>query len=149
MGEGSGHIAERAAPVRDDDSPCLTVSFKERHVRVPLERTETDVFVRAALLPLRVFDPHVYHTAACISAVSRADSTAGKLYFRGYDMEELAARSNFLEVAYLLIYGRGLPTPEEADAWTSQVLSHANLHEDIRNQLRTFRYDVRFCEQVC
>jgi citrate synthase len=125
-----------------DPADVVVVEFGGKSTIVPLERTATDTFLRTPLLPLRVFDPHLYHTAACVSTISRADSRQGKLYFRGYDMEELATHSNFLQVAYLLIYGRGLPTPQQADAWTTQILSHTYLHEDIRDQLRTFRYDV-------
>lgn len=117
----------------------ITYDGKEYYIEV--QRTSTDVYLSSTSLPVRVYDPGFYRTAACTSKISRVDKYAGKLYFREYDMEELVERSDFLEVAYLLIYGRGLPADSDYKRWQHQVLSHTYLHEDIRDQLRTFRYD--------
>ena len=63
--------------------------------------------------PLRVFDPGYQNTAVVRSKICYIDGERGRLEYRGYPIEELAERSNFLEVAYLLIYGE---LPDEVSA---------------------------------
>src|SRR5580692_7051601 len=58
------------------------------------------------------FDPAFGMTASCESKITYIDGDAGVLLYRGYPIEQLAAKSNFMEVAYLLIHGE-LPTPAE------------------------------------
>lgn len=132
-------MTETETEARSTWSICIVRDGKEYSVDV--DRISVDSYLRSSLLPFRIHDPGFYRTAACLSTISRVDKDAGKLYFRGYDMEELVKHSDFLEVAYLLIYGRGLPTESEGKHWRHQVLTHTYLHEDIRDQLRTFRYD--------
>jgi hypothetical protein len=63
-------------------------------------------------IPLRVYDPGFKNTAVCHTQISAVDPS-GKLYYRGYDVEDLVNHSSFLEVAFLLIYGH-LPTKVSA-----------------------------------
>jgi len=76
-------------------------------------------------------DPGYVNTGACKSAVTFLDGEKGILRYRGYPIEELAERSSFLEVAYLLIYGE-LPTATELDAWSDSIRHHSMVHEKMR-----------------
>jgi citrate synthase len=71
------------------------------------------------------------NTASCTSQITYIDGDAGVLLYRGYPIEELADRSTFLEVSYLLIYG-ALPTSEQLTGFTDQLRQHTMLHEDLR-----------------
>ena len=63
------------------------------------------------------------------------------LRYRGYPIEQLAAQSNFLEVAYLLIYGE-LPTKKRYDIFEREIMHHTIVHHDAENLFRAFRYDA-------
>jgi citrate synthase len=91
-------------------------------------------------VPLRLYDPGFKNTAVCKSKISHIDP-AGKLFYRGYDIEELFEKSTFLEVAFLLIYGE-LPTAEELTGWTQNIMKHTYLHSQLERQMLTFRYDA-------
>jgi citrate synthase len=81
------------------------------------------------------------NTAACTSAVTFIDGEVGILRYRGYPIEQLAGNSSFLEVAYLLIYGR-LPTGAELAAFESRIGHHTMLHEDLRRFFDGFPRDA-------
>lgn len=71
------------------------------------------------------------NTASTKSRITYIDGDQGILRYRGYPIEELAEKSTFIEVAYLLIYGE-LPTPEQLAAFTAEINKHTLLHEDMR-----------------
>ncbi|MGY2134809.1 citrate synthase [Hymenobacter sp. HD11105] len=71
------------------------------------------------------------NTGATKSAITFLDGEEGILRYRGYPIEQLAEKSNFLEVAYLLIYG-SLPTQTELDTFAHQITTHTLVHEDVR-----------------
>jgi len=73
--------------------------------------------------------------------VTFVDGDRGILEYRGYPIEELAEKSTFLEVAYLLIYGK-LPTQKELDEWSGVIRMHTFVHEDVREFIKGFRYDA-------
>jgi citrate synthase len=77
------------------------------------------------------FDPGYGNTGSCESAITFIDGEQGILRYRGYPIEELAERSSFLEVAYLLMYGE-LPSSEELDRFVYAVTHHTLLHEDMK-----------------
>jgi citrate synthase len=88
------------------------------------------------------FDPAFMSTAAAESAVTFLDGDAGILRYRGYPIEQLAEKSNYIEVAYLLIHGE-LPTAEQAEAWKKEVTYHTFIHENVRKRfLEGFNYDA-------
>lgn len=87
------------------------------------------------------YDPGLKSTAICKSAISDIDGEGGKLRYRGYDIEELLARSSFLEVAFLLIYGE-LPTADELADWAHKVNTHTFVHVQLESLLRSFNYDA-------
>src|SRR5690625_3338913 len=71
------------------------------------------------------------NTANARSAVTYIDGEAGILRYRGYPIEDLAKNSSFLEVAYLLIYGK-LPTGDQLNDWDLNIREHTMLHDDIK-----------------
>ncbi len=71
------------------------------------------------------------NTASCQSAITYIDGDAGILRYRGYPIEQLAGRSTYLEVAYLLIYGE-LPNAVELGEFTGRIKRHTMLHDDLR-----------------
>jgi citrate synthase len=77
------------------------------------------------------------NTGATKSAITFLDGDKGILRYRGYGIEELAQKSNFMEVAYLLIFGE-LPTQQQYDKFTHDVKSHTLVHEDIKKILDGF-----------
>jgi citrate synthase len=86
-------------------------------------------------------DSGFMNTASCESAITYIDGDAGILRYRGYPIEQLAAQSSFLEVAYLLIYGE-LPTQEQLDAFDARIRRHTLLHEDLRRFFDGFPRDA-------
>jgi citrate synthase len=90
---------------------------------------------------LAVYDPGFVNTASCRSAVTFIDGDKGVLEYRGYPIEQLAEKSTFLEVAYLLIHGE-LPTREQYDSWVHEITYHTFVHENIRTFMEGFRYDA-------
>ncbi|HUC37784.1 MAG TPA: citrate synthase [Acidimicrobiales bacterium] len=95
------------------------------------------------LLPgIWFYDPGLTATAACESSVSFVDGEVGILRYRGYPIEELAERSNYLEVAYLLLHGE-LPTEKQFDQWRHEITYHTYIHENVRKRfLEGFHYDA-------
>ncbi len=86
-------------------------------------------------------DPGYVNTGACTSAVTYIDGDAGILRYRGYSIAELAEKSNFLEVSYLLIYGT-LPTQTEYDDFADRVRRHTLLDEDLKRFFDGFPRDA-------
>jgi len=89
---------------------------------------------------LRSYDPGYMNTICCTSRISFIDGDKGILEYRGYPIEQLAEKSNFLEVAFLLIYGE-LPTKADYNVWHKKIMTHTFLHTDAANMMHSFRYD--------
>ena len=87
------------------------------------------------------YDPGFANTASTSSAITYIDGDAGVLQYRGYPIEQLAEKSNFVEVCYLLIHGE-LPTQEQYDAFDARLRKHTIVHEDLRRFFRAFPYDA-------
>ncbi|MCK6457134.1 MAG: citrate synthase [Phycisphaerae bacterium] len=87
------------------------------------------------------YDPAFMNTAACTSRITYIDGDKGILHYRGYPIEQLAEKSTYLEVAYLLIYGK-LPTKSELDRWLHDITYHTMVHENIKKFLDGYRYDA-------
>ncbi|MCU1617283.1 MAG: gltA [Frankiales bacterium] len=81
------------------------------------------------------------NTASCTSAITFIDGDAGILRYRGYPIDQLAEKSTFLEVSYLLIYGE-LPTADQLATFDSQVRRHTLLHEDLKQFFQGFPRDA-------
>jgi citrate synthase len=94
-----------------------------------------------ATTDLVTLDPGFVNTAACSSQICFIDGDAGILRYRGYPIEQLAQRSTFIEVSYLLIYGE-LPTAAQLDEFTSKISRHTLLHEDLKRFFDGFPRDA-------
>ena len=91
---------------------------------------------------LRVYDPAFLSTAACASSITYIDGEKGILRYRGYPIEQLAEKSTYLEVAYLLLNGE-LPSAEQLTKWTYDVTHHTMIHENMRKRfVDGFHYDA-------
>src|SRR5207244_3508939 len=98
-------------------------------------KTSTDDF------GLMAYDPAFTNTASCKSRVTFIDGDKGILRYRGYPIEELAEKSNYLETAYLILNGE-LPTRAQYEAWLYNITHHTIVHENIKGLLDGFRYDA-------
>jgi citrate synthase len=112
-------------------------------VTVPIEG---GVFPSSALRELDpnlyMFDPAYLSTAATKSEITYLDGANGVLRYRGYPIEQLAEKSTYLEVAYLLIFGE-LPTAEQLATWKHDVTNHTFIHENMRKRfVDGFHYDA-------
>ena len=87
------------------------------------------------------YDPAFMNTASCRSAITFIDGDKGILRYRGYPIEQLAEKANFLEVAWLLRKGE-LPTQPEYDEFVQDVTYHTYVHENIKRFMEGFRYDA-------
>jgi citrate synthase len=90
---------------------------------------------------LMTYDPAFMNTASCRSSITHIDGDAGILRYRGYAIDELALRANFLEVAYLLLNGE-LPNEAELKAWTREITYHTMVHESVKTFMNGFHYDA-------
>jgi citrate synthase len=91
---------------------------------------------------LFIYDPAYMQTAACKSSITYLDGDNGILRYRGYPIEQLAEKSTFLEVAYLLLNGE-LPNAEQLKQWTLDITHHTFVHENMRKRfLDGFHYDA-------
>jgi citrate synthase len=86
-------------------------------------------------------DPGFVNTASCSSAITFIDGDKGILRYRGYPIEQLAQKSSFVEVAYLLIYGE-LPSAAQLEDFTDRIRRHTLLHEDLKRFFDGFPRDA-------
>jgi citrate synthase len=93
------------------------------------------------------FDPGFMATAACESKITYIDGDKGVLLYRGYPVEQLAAKSSFIEVAYLLIYGE-LPTALQLKEFKNSITRHTMLNESLLRFYNGFHYDAHPMAQV-
>src|SRR2546430_10655258 len=87
------------------------------------------------------YDPAFLNTASCRSAITWIDGEKGELWYRGIPIEQLCERSNYLEVAYLLVFGE-LPTADQLQRWIHDITHHTYVHENIKKFVEGFRYDA-------
>jgi citrate synthase len=96
---------------------------------------------------LFTFDPGFMATAACESKITYIDGDKGVLLYRGYPVEQLAAHSSFIEVAYLLIYGE-LPGAAPLAEFSRSITRHSMINESLRRFYNGFHYDAHPMAQV-
>ncbi len=107
---------------KDYDLPVVVGSEGERAIDIRKLRDTTGAVT---------LDPGYGNTGACLSAITFIDGDKGILQYRGYPIDELAEKASFLEVAYLLIYGK-LPNANEWKAFSDLITRHTLLHEDMK-----------------
>jgi citrate synthase len=87
------------------------------------------------------YDPAFMNTASCKSRITFIDGDKGILEYRGYPIEQLAEKSTYLEVAYLLLHGE-LPTQSQLEAWTKNITYHTFINENIKTVIDGFHYNA-------
>jgi citrate synthase len=97
--------------------------------------------VKADDFGMMPYDPGYMNTASCKSSVTFIDGDAGILEYRGYPIDQLAEKSTYLEVAYLLKYGE-LPDKAQLQKWTSDIVNHTLLHENTKKFMDGFHHDA-------
>ncbi len=90
---------------------------------------------------LMTYDPAFMNTASCKSRITFIDGDKGILEYRGYPIDQLAEKSTYLEVAYLLLYGE-LPTESQLKDWTSNITYHTFINENIKKVIDGFHYNA-------
>jgi citrate synthase len=139
MGE-QGSVSKETLTVRDNRTG--------REYEIPVQ--DGNVIRAMDLRQIRVndddfgmmaYDPAFTNTASTRSSITEIDGDRGILRYRGYPIEQLAEKSTFLEVAYLLLRGE-LPTRPELDEFVNHVTFHTYIHENITKLLNGFRYDA-------
>jgi citrate synthase len=87
------------------------------------------------------YDPGFTSTASCDSTITYIDGGKGELLHRGYPIDQLAEKSHYLEVCYLLLYGK-LPTAAQLEDFETRVTNHTMVHEQMHYFFRGFRRDA-------
>ena len=114
------------------DLPLVMGSESEIGIDISKLRSQTKAIT---------LDPGFVNTGSCESGITYLDGEKGILRYRGYPIEQLAEKSNFIEVSYLLIYGE-MPTNQQLNDFEYNVKQHTLLHEDVRHIYQAFPKDA-------
>ncbi|TBN42648.1 citrate synthase [Paracoccus subflavus] len=129
-------MADTTATIRingsDYELPVLSPTQGPKVLDIRKLYGQADVFT---------YDPGFTSTASCDSTITYIDGDKGELWYRGYPIEQLAERSHYLEVCYLLLYGE-LPTAEQQADFERRITRHTMVHEQMHNFFRGFRRDA-------
>ena len=106
----------------DFELPVVVGSEGERAIDISKLRSETGYIT---------LDPGFANTGSCRSGITFIDGEEGVLRYRGIPIEELAEKSSFLEVAYLLVYGK-LPSADQLEYFSGSIIHHTMIHEDFK-----------------
>ena len=90
---------------------------------------------------MMTYDPAFMNTASCRSRITFIDGDKGILCYRGYPIEQLAEKSNYLEVSYLLLHGE-LPTKDQYAEWVHNITFHTMIHESLKTFMDGFNHDA-------
>src|SRR5216684_2233131 len=94
------------------------------------------------------YDPGFTATGSCESKITYIDGDAGLLLYRGYQIQDLAEHSDFMDVSYLLLNGE-LPTPAEKSKFEHDITMHTMVHEQLTTFYRGFRRDAHPMAIMC
>ena len=144
--EGGGHMAKDSLTITDNRTgQSYEIPITEGTVRaLDLRQIKTS----ADDFGLMTYDPAFTNTASCKSRITFIDGDKGILNYRGYPIEQLAEKSNYLETAYLILYGE-LPTQGQYDAWVHNITHHTMVHENIKELMGGYRYDAHPMGMLC
>ena len=129
-----------------DTPKSATLSWGDKSVELPILSPIAgpdvlDIRKLYAQGDIFTYDPGFTSTAACDSTITFIDGDKGELLHRGYPIDQLASKSHFLEVCYLLLYGE-LPNASQLEDFEQRVTTHTMLHEQMQNFFRGFRRDA-------
>jgi citrate synthase len=129
-------MATQILEAPDTPAAAPTLTFRDRTITLPLvtgseQEMALDIQKLRAATGLITLDPGFGNTGACRSAITFIDGERGILRYRGYDIAELAEKSTFLDVAWLLLHGELAPA-EDLRRFTSEITHHTMLHENFR-----------------
>lgn len=126
-------------------SKTVTLTYGKNTVELPILKGTLGnpvVDIRQfATTGMFTFDPGFLSTASCESKITFIDGEKGLLYYRGYPIEQLAKKSDFLETCYLLIHGE-LPKSKERKAFIEKITKHTLVHEQLARFFNGFRRDA-------
>ena len=142
----SAHEASDEGNTMTDTKKTATLSFDDKTIELPILSPSVgpDVLdIRKLYAQGHVFtyDPGFTSTASCDSTITYIDGDEGILLHRGYDIGDLAGKSHYLEVCYLLLYGE-LPTAAQLEKFETTITRHTMIHEQMHNFFRGFRRDA-------
>jgi citrate synthase len=125
------------------ESITITDNRSGEQIEIPIVNGGVDSGEWSKLLHnIWFYDPSFGTTAAASSAITELDGEAGILRYRGYPIEDLAANSTYLEVAYLLIHGE-LPDAQQYEDWVHEITYHTFIHENVRKRfMEGFHHDA-------
>ncbi|MFC0407797.1 citrate synthase [Roseomonas elaeocarpi] len=134
-------------------SVTITLEGSNRSSTAPLVEASigpavADIRKLYADLGIFTFDPGFGMTAACESKITYIDGDEGVLLYRGYPIEQLAEKSDFVEVCYLLLHGE-MPTQKQLQEFQRGVTMHTMLHEQLRRFYDGFRRDAHPMAIIC
>ena len=141
----AGKLEHRSGERADGLASRSTLTVVDNRTGERFELPIEDDAVHAAELGRRavtLYDPGLSSTAVCRSAITNIDGEAGILKHPGFRIEALCERSNFLELAYLLIKGE-LPTAAQYESWLREIGTRNFVHENVKGFIAGFRYDAR------
>ena len=124
------------------DNEKVVISYKDKTAEFPVVSSSVgsdamDISKLHSTLGLHTFDQGFVNTASTKSAITFIDGDAGILRYRGYPIEQLAAKKSFLDVSYLLIYGE-LPDKTQLEAFDQSIRRHTLIHEDLKRFFDAF-----------
>ena len=129
-----------------DDSRTATLTIDGQSFELPIHSPTAgpdvlDITKLYAQAGVFTHDPGFTSTSACESTITYIDGNKGELLHRGYPIDQLAEKSHFLEVCYLLLYGN-LPSASELETFEYTITRHTMIHEQMGNFFRGFRRDA-------
>ncbi len=130
-----------------------TLSYNGKTVELPVRHSVhgpdvVDIRKLYAELDVFTYDPGFTSTASCSSTITFIDGDKGELLYRGYPIDQLAEKSHYLEICYLLLYGE-LPTATQLEDFENRITRHTMLHEQMQYFFRGFRRDAHPMAIVC
>lgn len=130
-----------------EDSLAITDNRTGKAYEIPIENGTIramdlrQIKVTKDEFGLMSYDPAYKNTASTKSSITFVDGEKGILEYRGYPIEQLAEKSSFLEVAYLILFGE-LPNSQELEQWVHDITYHTFLHENIKTLMEAFRHSA-------
>jgi citrate synthase len=151
--QSSGASATAKAPAKTNENVTLIDNSNGKQIVLPLLPGTVgpkviDIRKLYAETGHFTYDPGFTATGSCESKITYIDGDVGELLYRGYPIEELAAHSDFMEVAYLLTKGE-LPTAAEKKQFERDITMHTMVHEQITAFFRGFRRDAHPMAVMC